>query len=177
MSQKPFVAAAAALGFVALAIPAGILLGPALAHDTHEDHAGHMHHADHAGQTYAAGEPGALGQPSRTVEIVMGDAEGAMTYAPTGLDVKQGEQVKFVLINAGELDHEFMLDTASNNAAHKDAMAADPEMQHAEANGRRLKPGKKAELLWRFTTAGTFEIACLIPGHYEAGMHGKVTVK
>jgi uncharacterized cupredoxin-like copper-binding protein len=176
MSHKLFVAAAASLGFAALAIQPGILPA-ALAHDAHEDHAGHMHHEGHANPTFAAGEPGAPDLASRTVEIVLRDADGAMTYAPAALDVKPGDQIRFVLTNAGELDHEFLIDTAANNAAHKDAMAADPDMQHAEPNGRRLKPGDRAELLWRFTTPGTFEIACLIPGHYEAGMHGTITVR
>jgi hypothetical protein len=33
------------------------------------------------------------------------------------------------------------------------------------------------ELLWKFTRRGEFEYACLIPGHYKAGMHGKLIVK
>ena len=57
------------------------------------------------------------------------------------------------------------------------AMAADEDMEHEEPNGRHLKPGEQTELIWRFTNKGTFEIACLIPGHYESGMKGEVQVK
>jgi uncharacterized cupredoxin-like copper-binding protein len=52
-----------------------------------------------------------------------------------------------------------------------------PEMAHEEPNGARLKPNASAEILWRFTKAGTFELACLIPGHYETGMKGTLVVK
>jgi len=50
-------------------------------------------------------------------------------------------------------------------------------MEHDDPNGKTLDAGKSTEILWRFSKPGTFEFACLIPGHYEAGMHGTVTVK
>ena len=46
-----------------------------------------------------------------------------------------------------------------------------------EPNGRHVEPRQSAELVWRFTKAGTFEFACPIPGHYETGMEGVVVVK
>ena len=46
-----------------------------------------------------------------------------------------------------------------------------------DPNGKRVEPNKSAEILWRFTKAGTFEFACLIPGHYETGMKGTVIAK
>lgn len=51
-----------------------------------------------------------------------------------------------------------------------------PGMEHAEPNQVTLDPGKSGELVWRFTRAGTFSFACLIPGHFEAGMVGKAIV-
>lgn len=140
----------------------------------HSDHVGHASHADHG---FAAGEPGAQGEPARTVKIVMSDENGIMAFTPSTIEVAQGEQVRFVLENVGTVDHEFLIDSVANNAAHKQAMAANPEMQHSEPNGRRLAPGETTELVWRFTKPGSFEIACLIPGHYELGMKGAVTVK
>lgn len=64
-----------------------------------------------------------------------------------------------------------------NNAKHKIGMQKNPEMEHDDPNGKRLKSNQSAELLWKFTKKGTFEFACLIPGHYEAGMKGTVIVK
>ena len=91
--------------------------------------------------------------------------------------MKKGEQIKFVLKNIGQVDHEFLLDSFKNNAKHKLEMEKNAEMEHEEPNGARLKPNSSKEILWRFTKAGTFEFACLLPGHYETGMKGVVLVK
>ncbi|WP_139247364.1 cupredoxin family protein [Hyphomicrobium sp. NDB2Meth4] len=180
MRQRLIVPALASAAAVVIAISGGpMAINTALAHSAHEghgEHAGHDAHASHDA-SFAAGEPGAAHEAARTVEIVMRDDGGEMSFSPNALEVKKGEQVRFVLTNAGAVDHEFLIDSVANNAAHKDAMAANPEMQHDEPNGRRLKPGEKTELVWRFTKPGTFEIACLIPGHYESGMKGEVSVK
>jgi hypothetical protein len=37
--------------------------------------------------------------------------------------------------------------------------------------------GQRGELVVNFGQAGTLEIACLIPGHYEAGMRGTLDVQ
>lgn len=174
MMRKFMFALLAGTAVSALVLGSGFGGGRAFAHSEHE---GHGEQGRHAGQTFAVGEPGTAEDASRTVEIRITDADGNMAFLPTTLEVKRGEQIKFVLSNAGAVDHEFLIDTVANNAAHKEAMAADPEMQHAEPNGRRLKPGEKAELVWHFTKPGSFEMACLIPGHYESGMKGSIVVK
>jgi uncharacterized cupredoxin-like copper-binding protein len=69
-----------------------------------------------------------------------------------------------------------MLDSVEKNAKHSEAMKQNPEMEHDEPNGRRVNPAGTSEILWRFSKMGTFEFACLIPGHSEAGMKGVVTV-
>jgi len=131
----------------------------------------------HTGHVFAAGEPGDPKKPFRTIEITMTDGPGMMTYTPNKIEVRKGEQIKFVLKNTGYLAHEFLLDSLENNAKHKIEMEKNPEMEHDDPNGKRLEPKKSAEILWRFTKAGTFEFACLIPGHYETGMKGIVVVK
>ncbi len=100
-----------------------------------------------------------------------------MLYEPDRSEVKRGEQVRFVLKNVGKVDHEFMLDSVANNAKHKIQMQKNPDMEHDDPNGKRLSPNASGEIVWRFTKAGTFEFACLIPGHYESGMKGTVAVK
>lgn len=133
----------------------------------------------HSHKTFAAGEPGDPKKPvARTMEVTMQETEDAkMLFSPDRVEVKRGEQVRFVLKNAGKVDHEFMLDSVSNNAKHKIAMQKNPDMEHDDANGKRLNPDGSSEIIWRFTKAGTFEYACLIPGHYESGMKGTVVVK
>ncbi|WP_291156551.1 cupredoxin family protein [Hyphomicrobium sp.] len=130
----------------------------------------------HTHKAFDAGEPGDPAKPARTIAIAMTEGNGAMAYDPHEVIVKTGEQVKFVITNSGALDHEFMLDSVEKNAKHRIAMQKNPEMEHDDPNGRRLKPGGSAEIVWKFSKAGTFEFACLIPGHSEAGMKGVVVV-
>jgi uncharacterized cupredoxin-like copper-binding protein len=131
------------------------------------------HDADH----YSAGVPGNAKKPARTVTVVMSDSDGTMKFSPERLDVKKGEQVRFVIQNKGALKHEFMLASVKDNDKHAEMMKKFPDMEHDDPNAKSVDPGKTAEMVWRFTKAGTFEFACLIPGHREAGMHGMVTVK
>lgn len=132
----------------------------------------------HTHATFAAGEPGSPGRPTREIVVTFTETQdGKMLFAPDKIVVKRGEQIKFVLKNGGAIDHEFMLDSVQNNAKHKIEMQKNPDMEHDDPNGKRLNPGKSTELLWRFTKAGEFEFACLIPGHYESGMKGTVVVK
>jgi uncharacterized cupredoxin-like copper-binding protein len=130
----------------------------------------------HTHNTFAAGEPGDPKKPARVVEVIMQEGDGKMLYLPDRIEVKRGEQIKFILKNEGELDHEFMLDTAAHNKKHAEAMEKNPEMEHDDPNGRQITSKTSTELLWRFTKAGTFEFACLHPGHYDAGMKGVVVV-
>ena len=141
-----------------------------------EGPSGHSHSHGH-GETFSAGEPGNPKKPSRTVKVTMGEADGKMLFVPARLEVKKGEQVKFVLRNNGELEHEFVLASTADNLKHAEAMKNNPNMAHEEPNGRQLAPKKTSELVWKFTKAGEFEYACLIPGHREAGMIGTIVVK
>ncbi|QRM31331.1 plastocyanin/azurin family copper-binding protein [Microvirga sp. VF16] len=133
----------------------------------------------HSHKSFAAGEPGDPTKPvARTIEVTMKETDDAkMLFEPNKVEIKRGEQVKFVLRNHGQVDHEFMLDSIENNAKHKVQMQKNPDMEHDDPNGKRLTPKDSNEIVWRFTKAGTFEFACLIPGHYESGMHGTVVVK
>jgi uncharacterized cupredoxin-like copper-binding protein len=127
--------------------------------------------------SFAAGDPGDPSKPARTIELNMIEGSGMMGYSVNRVEVKKGEQIRFRITNAGALAHEFMLDSIERNAKHKIEMQKNPEMEHDDPNGVRLEPGKVSEILWKFENEGTFEFACLIPGHYEAGMHGTVVVK
>ncbi|WP_398464177.1 plastocyanin/azurin family copper-binding protein [Tardiphaga sp.] len=135
------------------------------------------HHGHHGGAAkFAAGEPGDAKRPARLVNVAMTEAGGKMLFVPSRLEVRKGEQVKFVLRNAGELEHEFVLATTDENLAHAEAMKAG-SMKHDDPNAKMLDPKKASDILWKFTKAGEFEYACLIPGHREAGMTGTIVVK
>lgn len=129
------------------------------------------------GEKFSAGEPGDPRRASRTIEIVMQERDGRMLYIPNRIEVRRGEQIRFVLRNEGEIDHEFLLATEAENMKHAEEMMKNPDMEHDDPNGKRVKPKATAEILWRFTNRGTFEYGCLIPGHREGGMIGRVIVK
>lgn len=142
--------------------------GPVLAHGP-EEH-GSKHRA-------AFGEPGDDKAPVRVVEISMREGDGKMLFAPDVVTVSKGEQVRFQLKNEGEVEHEFVLGTPEEIAEHAEMMRAMPDMKHADPNAKRLGPKASGEIIWKFTTTGAFDFACLIPGHMEAGMKGKIVVK
>jgi uncharacterized cupredoxin-like copper-binding protein len=99
-----------------------------------------------------------------------------MHYAPEKLTVKSGQTVRFIVTDAGKLKQEFVIGDAEEQRQHAEMMKKMPDMKHDEGNAVSLEPGQTEELIWRFGKPGNVEIACHIPGHYEAGMHAIVTV-
>lgn len=130
-----------------------------------------------AHESFSAGQPGDPKKPARSVRVTMADGEGKMTYDPAKIEVRRGEQIHFILSNVGALPHEFVLANAKDNLAHAKMMQKYPDMEHDDPNAKTVPPKSTAEILWRFSKRGEFEYACLIPGHREAGMLGKVIVK
>ena len=134
-------------------------------------------HAHDGKHSFSAGEPGDPKKPARIVLINMREGDGKMMFMPDRVEIKRGEQIRFMISNSGELEHEFVLATTAENLKHAEEMKKNPEMEHDDPNARRVKPKKRDEIVWRFTKAGQFEFGCLIPGHREAGMTGIIIVK
>lgn len=88
----------------------------------------------------------------------------------------QGETVRFIVSNSGQIKHELSLGTEQELLAHLELMKKFPDMVHDEPNSITLAPGKQGEIIWQFTRSGVVNFACLMPGHYEAGMKGAVSV-
>ena len=133
------------------------------------------HHHSHSG--FAAGDPGDPKKPARIVLVTMRESDGKMIFIPGKVEVKRGEQIKFILTNSGALEHEFILATSEENLKHAEEMKKNPDMEHDDPNGKRVAPKQTKEIVWRFSKAGEFEFGCLIPGHREAGMMGTIVVK
>ncbi len=148
-------------------------VGAALAHGTEEHGAARKFDAS-AVEATAFGQEGNPKKVARTIKVDMADN---MRFTPSNLVVKRGQTVKFVVHNGGKVLHEMVLGTKEALKEHAELMKKFPEMEHADANMAHVKPGKAGEIVWQFTQAGEFEFACLQPGHFEAGMVGKVTVK
>lgn len=121
----------------------------------------------------AIGKPGVAARVNRSITIEMNDS---MRYAPADVQVKQGETVRFVVKNVGKVKHELSLGTQQELLEHLEQMKRFPDMEHDEPSKITLAPGKQGEIIWQFTKAGTVNFACLMPGHYEAGMRGVVRV-
>jgi len=143
----------------------------ALAHGDEDHGKKEEQHAD--GHAAALGKPGDSGKVTRSIQVEMNDT---MRFKPASIKVKRGETIRFIVRNTGKLKHEMVLGTIKELKEHSESMRKFPEMEHADPNQVSVEPGKTGELIWQFTKAGTFDFACLVPGHFEAGMVGKVRV-
>jgi uncharacterized cupredoxin-like copper-binding protein len=109
----------------------------------------------------------------RTITLTMGDN---MRFTPDKLQIKQGETIRFVVKNQGKMLHEMVIGTKKELDAHAALMVKFPNMEHDEPYMAHVAAGKSQNLIWTFNRPGEFEFACLIAGHYQAGMVGKITV-
>ncbi|MBC3479915.1 cupredoxin family protein [Pseudomonas sp. SWRI77] len=151
------------------------------------------------GKSFAFGEPAPAAKATRTVEVVLKD----IAFEPKRLHAKAGETVRFVLINEGKLPHEFNLGDKAMHAEHQKQMVAmqgklftagmhhegmdhgqmdHGQMGHADhghdaGNTVLVQPGQRAELTWTFRKSAPIEFACNVPGHYQAGMVGPLTIE
>ena len=127
-----------------------------------------------AGHAAALGKPASVSGATTTVEIDMSDS---MRFKPERIEIKQGETIRFVVRNQGQVKHEIVLGTWAELKEHATLMARFPEMEHDDPNAVSVEPGKTGEFAWTFTKAGHFDFACLVPGHFEAGMKGRIVVR
>ncbi|MBM3566152.1 MAG: copper-binding protein [Alphaproteobacteria bacterium] len=149
-------------------------------------------------QSFPFGHAAKTGAGTRTVTVTMKDN----VFEPETISVKAGETVRFVIRNKGDFLHEFALGEPDGHAKHMEMMKemmdhgmitatginhAMMKMDHSkmghgaahdhgpESGSVLVEPGKQAELTWKFTKAMNLEFACTVPGHYEAGMVGKIS--
>ncbi|WP_020407223.1 cupredoxin domain-containing protein [Hahella ganghwensis] len=138
------------------------------------------HQGGHQGERHGiirmstlAGQPGHPDDVDRTIMV---SAEDAMIfYVNEQLKVEDGETIRFVVTNDGSIEHEFAIGTKEEHAEHGAMMMKNPGMDHGPAgNAMAMQPGETKELIWTFEKAWQVQVACNIPGHYEAGMHKQV---
>lgn len=128
-------------------------------------------------QTYLFGEPGDFALLTRTVRVTM----RGMSFVPEHVAVKTGESIRFVITNAGDIDHDFTLGDETTQLEHRKEMAAMTDIaaahaHHPDAHAIFVPAGQTRVLIWTFSIPGNFEFDCNMPGHYEAGMRGEVSV-
>ena len=141
------------------------------------------------------GSKGNLNDVNRVVKVVMYDNY----YEPSSFKIKAGETIKFELVNAGELVHEFNIANKMMHMKHQPQMEKmveneilfadsidknkmkkmakiDKSMGHSHSNSVLLEPKQKGDIIWKFDNAVNIEIACNVPGHYQVGMMAKVDI-
>jgi uncharacterized cupredoxin-like copper-binding protein len=112
-------------------------------------------------------------EATRTIQIRMDDK---MRFTPAHLDLREGETVRLRIANRGKLLHELVIGTREELQAHAELMKKHPGMEHDEPYMVHVNAGKRGEITWTFNRPGDFEFACLIAGHFEAGMRGTIRV-
>ena len=134
-------------------------------------HGSGMGHGEHKVDT---GRPGDPANVSRTIEVTMDDT---MRFTPSQFKIKSGETLRFAVRNNGVLSHEMVIGSMAELKEHAEMMRTMPNMQHAESNMLTLDPGQSGDIIWQFGEPGTIDVACLVPGHLEAGMKGLIEVE
>jgi uncharacterized cupredoxin-like copper-binding protein len=119
---------------------------------------------------------GRTGDPKKVTRTVRVRGDDTMRFAPSELAVQQGDTVRFVVDNTGQAMHELVLGTREELAQHAEWMRRFPNMEHEAPYMVHLAPGQRGEVIWQFTEAGEFHFGCLVAGHFEAGMHGRIKV-
>jgi uncharacterized cupredoxin-like copper-binding protein len=122
--------------------------------------------------TFWFGHRGRSFEVTRTVIVVMQNSR----FVPAVVDVKQGETIRFRITNHDPIAHEFVLGDSAEQAEHEKEMASMPGMSMDDPNGVTVAPSKTVEFIWTFTRAGALQYACHLPGHYDHGMFGKLTI-
>ncbi len=151
------------------ALLAVLAASPAWSHGS-----GSATHQNAAPEQQDWGIAGSAQQVTRTITLTMTDA---MRFKPDRIEVKQGETLRLRVRNTGRLQHELVLGTRQTLEAHAAMMLKHPDMEHDEAHMVHVAPGKTGEIIWTFNRAGEFEFACLIAGHFQAGMKGTLHVR
>ncbi len=128
-------------------------------------------HGEHDGAMGQAGDPAKV---SSTIEVMMSDN---MRFTPDEIKVKAGDTIRFNVKNSGQIPHEMVIGSMKELEEHAETMRKMPGLQHTEPNMIALKPGQKGSIVWKFGKPGTVDFACLVPGHMEAGMIGKIEVE
>lgn len=159
----------------ALYLIAALAVGLSPALQAHESH-GSRPSAGPAARSTDRHPWGMEGDPARAVRVVRVQMRDTMRYDPDRIQVRQGDTVTFEVHNAGRTLHEFVIGTTDELRRHADLMKKHPDMEHDEPYMAHVKPGRRQRISWQFTEPGEFEAACLLPGHYEAGMKAVIRV-
>jgi uncharacterized cupredoxin-like copper-binding protein len=119
---------------------------------------------------------GIAGDAKSVKRVITLNMSDNMRFSPDLISIKQGETIRFVVKNHGKQLHEMVIGTKPELDAHAAMMVKFPRMEHDEPYMAHVGAGRSQDLIWTFNKSGSFDFACLIAGHYQAGMVGKINV-
>lgn len=134
---------------------------------------GNQAHGEVKKEQQVFGIAGEAAKVVRTVDITMSDD---MRFKPDRIEARVGETLRLRIRNSGKILHELVIGTPALLDKHAELMLKFPDMEHEEAHMSHVPAGGSGEIVWLFNRAGEFDFACLIAGHYQAGMRGKIIV-
>jgi len=120
---------------------------------------------------------GIAGNPKHLTRTIIVDMADTMRFVPSEITVKRGDTIRFVIRNQGHILHEWVLGDKADLAEHAVLMEKFPNMEHNEVHMVHVAPGNMQQIVWHFNRTGVFAFACLMPGHFQAGMAGTITVR
>lgn len=109
----------------------------------------------------------------REIKVELTDG---LRIRPDVLNVAAGETVRFVVTNAGSVDHEFFIGDEIAQESHGEEMAANGGRVEDSANGVGVKPRTREALVFTFAGAGSLIAGCHLPGHFGAGMRAAIAI-
>ncbi len=122
-------------------------------------------------------EFGSTGNPKDVTKTIKLDMSDEMKFIPNTFVVNQGDTVKFVISNTGEVQHEMVIGTKPGLLKHAALMVKFPNMEHGDPFMTHVEPKKTGEIYWKFDKPGKFQFGCLVPGHFSSGMRGTIKVR
>ena len=152
------------------------LVTAAHAHGNNQHNAGA--HGAHGAMIMPAEQKawGIAGDPNKVDRVLTIQMTDNMRFMPNQLTIKKGETIRFEVKNTGAVMHEMVIGTKQELDQHAAMMKKHPNMEHDEAYMAHVGPGEKGAIVWHFNREGEFDFACLVAGHYDAGMRGKIRV-
>ena len=122
----------------------------------------------------AVGMPAIGAKPDKVVHVLLAD-DMTIKFKKEA-QIEPNDVVQFVVMNVGNIDHEFTIGSAKEQLEHREMMKKMPHHMHGSGNAVTVQPGKAKQLLWHFHGENSVEFACNIPGHAEAGMVTKISL-
>jgi uncharacterized cupredoxin-like copper-binding protein len=116
----------------------------------------------------ACGGGSAPGAPSSKVSVEMTEFK----FVPQEMTVFSGQETSLELKNSGAVEHDFTIlkkGVAAKSPFNREQQAGDILTEF------KLGSGKDDTFTFTLPEPGEYALICIIPGHMEAGMVGKIT--